>query len=274
MLVLAIVLSPLARGRWAILLRNLIAWLSIAMIVMACPPLPWVMDAVFLAAFAAWFCFANVNNLHSPWLKLRVGLSLILLLLLLASVAIEFRHRRMPEILMQPEDNLVVIGDSVSSGIDPRVPSWPAILQQLTGVPVKNLARPGATTAEGVDMARGITPADHFIIVELGGNDLLSGVPSEEFGRALELLLAKVSKPGRAVIMFELPLIPTMIAYGQIQRRLASKYGAYLIPKRFFVRVIAGASATSDGIHLTELGVRRMAELVTRTLSIVPKPRA
>jgi lysophospholipase L1-like esterase len=71
--------------------------------------------------------------------------------------------------------------------------------------------------------------------------------------------------------MFELPLLPHKIAYGQIQRRLATKYGVRLIPKRYFVGVIRGADATSDGLHLTNAGAHRMAALVARALSSVLK---
>jgi len=103
-------------------------------------------------------------------------------------------------------------------------------------------------------------------LVEIGGNDLLSGVPSSEFGRSLEAILSKLAAPGRTVVTFELPLLPHRIAYGQIQRRLAAKYGVWLIPKRYFVRVISGPDATSDGLHLTTTGARRMANLVSLVL--------
>jgi lysophospholipase L1-like esterase len=73
--------------------------------------------------------------------------------------------------------------------------------------------------------------------------------------------------------MFELPLLPHKIAYGQIQRRLAAKYGVWLIPKRYFTDVIGGANATSDGLHLSEIGSRRMAALVAQALLPVLKAR-
>jgi lysophospholipase L1-like esterase len=62
-----------------------------------------------------------------------------------------------------------------------------------------------------------------------------------------------------------------MIAYGRIQRGLAAKYGVWLIPKRFFAEVIGGANATSDGLHLSNEGTRRMAALVALALSPVLK---
>jgi len=177
----------------------------------------------------------------------------------------------MPRIKGPFAGQLVVIGDSISSGIDPRVPAWPALLQQMTGVPVKNLARPGAQTIEGQNMALGVSSGDHLVLVEVGGNDLLAGVPSKEFGQALDTLLSRLTMPGRTVVMFELPLLPQRIAYGQIQRKLAAKYGVKMIPKRYFVDVIKGADATSDGLHLSDTGAHRMAALVAKALSGVLK---
>ena len=102
---------------------------------------------------------------------------------------------------------------------------------------------------------------------EIGGNDLIANVSSSQFGASLEGLLKRVAEPQRTVVMFELPLLPHKIAYGQVQRGLARKYGVWLIPKRYFVSVIEGADATSDGIHLAVAGTHRMANLVAQSLS-------
>ena len=120
-------------------------------------------------------------------------------------------------------------------------------------------------------MAEKLTPGDHVVLIEIGGNDLLHGVPSEEFGKALGALLSKASAPGRMVVMVELPLFPHRTAYGRIQRGLAAKYGVWLIPKRFFTEVISGANATSNGLHLSDEGTRRMGALVLQALSPVLK---
>ena len=120
-------------------------------------------------------------------------------------------------------------------------------------------------------MAEKIDAADHLILIELGGNNLIAGEPSETFERALDSLLAKLAAPGRTIAMFELPLLPNRIAFGQIQRRLAEKYRVSLIPKRYFAAIIAGPEATSDGLHLTDEGSRRMAALVAQVLSPVLK---
>jgi len=269
LLLLLIAVSPFRKRPWLLRLRNVGAWLALALVAMACPPFALVIDLVFLTALVLWFI--AVNRSGGRWLKSRPAASAVLVVLVIALTAIEFSHRKMPVVVGMPSTHLVVIGDSISSGIDSRVPSWPLVLQETTGIPVKNLARPGAQSRDALTMAEKLTPEDHVVLVEIGGNDLLEGVPSEEFAKALNALLSKVIAPGRTVVMFELPLFPHRIAYGRIQRGLAAKYGVWLIPKRFFTGVIGGSEATSDGLHLSDEGTRRMAALVAQALSPVLK---
>ena len=66
----------------------------------------------------------------------------------------------------------------------------------------------------GLLMAKGWRQSDCLVLIEIGGNDLLMGVSSSEYGRALDALLSKVAAPNRTVVMFELPLLPNKIAYG------------------------------------------------------------
>jgi acyl-CoA thioesterase-1 len=271
LLAVAIVAWPLLRSRHAAVLLRLLSWLALIMIVMASSPFTWTAYGVFYLSFVVWHWASKCAAEPKERLKVQVVPSLFLLSILLVLSVSEFVHRAMPRIVGPPADHLVVIGDSISSGIDPLVPAWPAMLQEMTGVPIKNLARPGAQMIEALQMEREINAADRLVLIEIGGNDLLSGVPSQDFASALDALLSKVATPGRIVVMFELPLLPHKIAYGQIQRRLATKYGVRLIPKRYFVGVIRGADATSDGLHLTNAGAHRMAALVARALSSVLK---
>jgi acyl-CoA thioesterase I len=271
-LLAAVAISAYLRDRW-LLLRSIAAWFGLAMIVMACPPCGWSLDALFLTTFALWFISSNRTQQAGMFGRLRLPVTALLLVLLLLLPALELRRRAMPLITGPASDHLVVIGDSISSGIDPHVPAWPLIMQRATGVPVKNLSLAGAQVIEAVDVAARVSSEDNLVLVEVGGNDLLADVPSDRFEQGLEALLRKLVSPSRTVVMFELPLLPHRIAYGQIQRRLAAKYGVWLIPKRFLVDVLSAEGATSDGLHLSEAGAHRMAALVTRTLSPVLKVR-
>jgi lysophospholipase L1-like esterase len=268
-LMLTIVGSPFLERQWMLQLQSVVAWLALALIVMACPPFAWIVDAIFLSLFATWFILSKKRTPGKTLVAVRIGAGVILFMLLLVFSLFEFSRRSMPVITGVPSDHLVVIGDSISSGIDSRVSSWPVVMQESTGVRVKNLARPGAQAIDAEAMASQVKPEDRVVIVEIGGNDLLLGTPSKEFAQGLDATLSKLAAPGRIVVMFELPLLPHKIAYGQIQRRLAEKYGVFLIPKRYFADVVSGADATSDGLHLSNLGTRRMAHLVAQALSHV-----
>ena len=138
---------------------------------------------------------------------------------------------------------------------------------------VKNLSWAGATVADGMVLVGRVGPDDHVVLIELGGNDLLGGEAPEVFSRGLEALLAKLAAPERSLVMFELPLLPPDVAYGRIQRRLAAKYGVSLIPKRFLIQVISGSDATFDGLHLTDVGARRMTSVVVPILSPILKTK-
>jgi acyl-CoA thioesterase I len=140
-------------------------------------------------------------------------------------------------------------------------------MQRDTGVSVKNLSRAGAGVAEAQSMATEVNPDDNVILLEIGGNDLLSGLPADRFSKGLEVLLRRLTRPNRIVLMFELPLLPYEVEYGRIQRRLAARYGVLLIPKHYFTAVFAGSGTTSDGLHLSETGVQRMAALAEQILS-------
>jgi len=248
--------------------RNLASWFALALMVMACPPFAWIVDWIFLATLVLWLAMAN-DWLKRPGIEWSSFSAVALLIMLITLTASEFSHRRMPRIVGAPSDHLVVIGDSISSGIASRVSAWPSVMQQLTKVPVRNLSRPGAQAAEGTNMAENVTPDDRVVLIQIGGNDLLGGVPAVAFEKSLDATLSKLVMPGRTMVMFELPLLPNKIAYGQIQRHLAAKYGVWLIPKRYFTEVIGGRDATSDGLHLSETGAHRMATLVAQTLSSV-----
>jgi acyl-CoA thioesterase I len=195
-----------------------------------------------------------------------------LVIALSALLTEQFSYRRMPTITGASSDHLVIIGDSISAGLDTRVPTWPVVFQNVTGILTKNLSKPGVQTSEGPAMADKVTLDDHVVLVEVGGNDLLSGISSVVFERNLDATLSKLAMPGRTTVMFELPLLPNKTAYGRVQRRLAAKYRVWLIPKRFPVDIIGAADATSDGLHLSEVGAHRMAVLVAKTLAAVLRP--
>lgn len=268
LLLITVALPPFT-SRWRIF-RNLAAWLALIMMVMAAPPFPLWSAVIFLIVFGLWYFawnFAATNRV------LKHASTLTIVTLMFCAIVVEYPHRVLPKVVGSADKHLVVIGDSISSGLNPQI-SWPVAFEQTRGVGVRNLARVGATAADAVVMANQVQPEDRAVLIEIGGNDMIAGISSAEFSKLLEATLIKISSPHRTVVMMELPLLPYRLGYGRAQRHLAAKYGVWLVPKRYFVRVLAGSNATSDGLHLTANGARAMAELVARVFDAVLKSSA
>jgi len=273
LVLVTVVTSQCTRRRWLNPLLNIAAWLGLVMMVMACPPFGWSVDAIFGASFLLWLVEKSSTSQNRIRRRLRKISVSVLFVLLVALTTVEFLHRREPSLRGEASDHLVVIGDSISAGLGTRARSWPDVMHEATGVTVKNLSWAGATVADGMVLVGRVGPDDHVVLIELGGNDLLGGEAPEVFSRGLEALLAKLAAPERSLVMFELPLLPPDVAYGRIQRRLAAKYGVSLIPKRFLIQVISGSDATFDGLHLTDVGARRMTSVVVPILSPILKTK-
>lgn len=264
-LLLAVLLASRLTSPWLGRLRNLLAAIGIAFVIMASAPHGWWLYVLLIAAFIFWFITQNVERfrLKRPLHLTASGLCLASLLLFVALEAIHLGSPTLPP-LQQPR--LYVVGDSISSGIEAGFPPWPDVFAKTHHVEVVNLSRPGIGMAEALPLGRKIDSENGLVLLEIGGNDLLGGLSAEDFERQLDQLLREVVKPNRTVVMMELPLLPHFIPHGRIQRRLATQYNVPLIPKRHFVSAIAGADATSDGLHLSEAGTHRMVDSLSPIL--------
>jgi acyl-CoA thioesterase-1 len=186
----------------------------------------------------------------------------------LAASAWELSYQLPPRLPDGHWNRLVVIGDSLSAadfteGGDP----WPALLARDLDIDVVNLAFSGAKAGSAEKNVSAEQVADALVLLEIGGNDVLGGTEPPEFAEHLEQLLQKVCRADNAVVMLELPLPPLYNRFGEIQRRLARRYHVVLIPKRYFAGVLAVPDATVDGLHLSGVGHRKMAEMIFSILS-------
>jgi acyl-CoA thioesterase-1 len=269
LLLASVMASTFSLPALVIWLRRIGIWVGLACVIMASPPLAWSIDTLFGLVFMAWVISGHRHEQTHRSGRFRIAVTVLFSLLLLIIPIIEFPHRGLPTLRGEKSDRLVVIGDSISAGLGTRVRAWPDVMREATGADVTNLSKPGATMMDGLSLANRVTEQDHLVLIELGGNDLISGERSEDFERSLDGVLARLVSTKRTIVMFELPLLPQMVTYGRVQRRLAKRYGVCMIPKRCLTNVISGKEATSDGLHLTDVGARRMASLVAHVLSPV-----
>lgn len=183
---------------------------------------------------------------------------------LLALGLLEAPYHVMPVLRPSSARRVAIIGDSITAGYgaDDATTKWPAILRDRHGVDVLDLSRMGATAASATARLRD-NPVDAPVaLVEIGGNDMLGKTTPAAFEAALDALLEALRGPDRQIVMFELPLPPLHERFGRIQRKLASRHGVVLIPKRVLLAVIEGPDATVDSLHLTQQGHDRMAAFV------------
>ena len=103
LLIAAVLASPLLRRRWMFITRNVASWIAL------------------LALFSVWYVTTNRLGPSGVWARVRVIVSSGLCLSLLTVTALEFPRRRLPLITGALSSHLVVIGDSISSGISQQV---------------------------------------------------------------------------------------------------------------------------------------------------------
>ena len=237
--------------RWA----PLVGVVGGLLVVVTATPLGWWWYAVAGAAFVGWLVSLAARPDRR---RVRVAAAGALLGATLLGVLLELPWHVTPAVAPASARTLTVFGDSVTAGVGPGE-TWPALLAREHRLAVHDHARVGATAGDMAGVAAAVEIPSGLVLVEIGGNDLLGGTPVARFRRDLDALLAAVSGPGRRVVVLELPLPPFAHGYGRAQRDAAAAHGAVLVPKRVFVRVLAGDGATGDSIHLTARGQRALA---------------
>ena len=172
---------------------------------------------------------------------------------------------------------VVALGDSLTAGYGlapdegfvPQLQGW--LTAQGQDVVVINAGVSGDTTAGGLSRLEwSLLPEADALIVTLGGNDMLRGVPPEESRANLEAIL-------RGALARDLPVLLVGMqapgnygpdykaAFDAIYPELAAQYGALLAPG-FFSPLLEGGSdpaalgalMQADGIHPNAEGVRRI----------------
>jgi acyl-CoA thioesterase-1 len=236
-----------------------LAFIGGVLVAFSATPLPLWFYAVWAATLVGFLVLiARREHLNK---MLRVLASLPPLVATVAAVVWEIAARVPPSLPNREFASLYVIGDSLSVGDESRPEDcWPALIQRAYQVQAVNLAEPGATTRLALRQANRVDAAPCAVLIEIGGNDLLSGVPSRVFAGDLEQLLMRLAHPQRQLVMLELPLPPFYNGYGLEQRRLAKRFGVKLIRRRVLAKVLFHPDATTDGLHLSPPGHKLMAD--------------
>ncbi|MDX1836153.1 arylesterase [Legionella taurinensis] len=180
--------------------------------------------------------------------------------------------------------NIVVLGDSLSAGYGIDVQkSWVVLLseklkQEHQSYRIINLSTSGDTTSNGL---RKLKPAlqkyqPEVIIIELGANDGLRGLPVRQMKDNLEKMVIASQKTGAKVIVLATLLPPNygsryLDQFNKAYAELAKTYGIILVP--MFLEGVAGDSELmqKDGLHPNERAQQRILDNVWPHLKPVLK---
>jgi acyl-CoA thioesterase I len=175
---------------------------------------------------------------------------------------------------------IVVLGDSLTAGLGlPQEASFPAQLESALEargkeVTVINAGVSGDTATAALKRLDWALPENAgAVIVELGGNDALQGLPPAEIKAVLAKIIEKLQSKGLPVLLAGMEAPRNMgkeyvDEFAAIFPELATRYDILLYP--FFLDGVAldDGLMQADGIHPNGKGVARIVE------GILPKVEA
>ncbi|HZG51445.1 MAG TPA: arylesterase [Pyrinomonadaceae bacterium] len=173
---------------------------------------------------------------------------------------------------------IVALGDSLTAGYGLSLhESYPSLLQEQLkhdgfDYEVVNAGVSGDTTAGGLRRLDWALEGDvRFVILELGANDMLRGLPTAEMRKNLSQIIERARARGAQVLLAGMyaPANPGdeyVRAGMEVFPALAEEYDLPLIP--FFLDRVAGIENLNqaDGIHPNLEGTRIVAQTVYQHL--------
>ena len=174
---------------------------------------------------------------------------------------------------------IVVFGDSLSSAYGITLDEgWVSLLQQCLvkqkiNYQVVNASTSGETTSAGLarfpDMLKTHKPS--IVIIELGGNDGLRGLSTDETYKNLNAMIQQAKKKKVKVLLLGMKIPPNYgfkysQQFSENYQTLAKKHEIQHVP--FFLEGVAGNPnlIQADGIHPTAKAQPQLLENVWPTL--------
>ncbi len=173
---------------------------------------------------------------------------------------------------------LVGFGDSLMAGYQlPPNDAYPARLEaalkaQGVDIAITNAGVSGDTTSAGLARVDWSVPdGTDGVILELGANDALRGIPPEQTEKNLDAIISRLKERGIAVLLAGMLAPPNMggdyaAKFDPIYKRLAEKHGVPLYPLFIDGVVTQAKLQLEDGMHPNADGVGVMVE---RSLPVV-----
>ena len=170
------------------------------------------------------------------------------------------------------------LGDSLTAGLGLSTEqAFPALIQQKIDADgldyqVVNAGVSGDTSAGGLSRLDWALEGDvRAMVVALGGNDGLRGLPAAELKKNLGTIIERAQAKHIGVVLAGMEAPPNfgqdyIVQFHKVYPELARQYGVPLVP--FLLQGVAGIDGLNqrDGIHPTAEGARTVADNVWTVL--------
>jgi acyl-CoA thioesterase I len=160
--------------------------------------------------------------------------------------------------------NIIAFGDSLTAGYGAQPgEDYPSRLSALIGAPVINAGVSGDTTQSALARldADVLARDPRIVLVGLGGNDFLSGIPIATTEANLRVVVEKIEGSGAMVVLLGFRFPSLTADYESMYERVAKDERCLLIP-RMLRGILNDSSLKSDAIHPNARGYALMAERV------------
>lgn len=160
--------------------------------------------------------------------------------------------------------NIIAFGDSLTAGYGAqRGEDYPSRLSALIGGPVINAGVSGDTTQSALArLDNDVLARDpRIVIVGLGGNDFLGGVPIATTEANLREIVRKIENAGAMVVLLGFRFPSLTADYESMYERVAKDEGCLLVA-RILRGILNDSSMKSDAIHPNARGYALMAERI------------
>jgi acyl-CoA thioesterase I len=162
---------------------------------------------------------------------------------------------------------VVAFGDSLTFGTGTTGSNdYVSLLSGRTGVSIVNSGRPGGTTASALTRLDTIVARDaDIVIVLLGGNDVLQGVPTQQSVSNITTIVQRIRAGGAAVVLVGLGNGPPLDPFNGALPGLASQTSSILVPA-VLEGIFGVPSLMADAIHPNNAGHAIMADRIEPAL--------
>jgi acyl-CoA thioesterase-1 len=189
--------------------------------------------------------------------------------------------------VMGPERRILALGDSLFAGYGlGEGEGYPAQLERALrargiNARIADAGVSGDTTAGGLQRLAFTLDSQpqppEVVLISLGGNDMLRGLPPEQTRANLDAILTELGKRGIRAVVMGMLAPPNLGAdyrgqFDPIFPALAKKHKAVLVP--FFLQPVIGRPdlIQQDRIHPTKVGIEALvADTVDEVAGALPK---